>query len=758
MVVLASLFLFLLATFFGALPAKAGQSERPPAEQPRADVEWPSDAQLSPPPAMMTRDEDGRVTVRAARLDTSLRLDGRLDEPVYTNVAPITGFVQIEPRHGAAATEKTDVWLSFDEDNVYVSVRCWQREPRRLVAKEMRRDHSTIWQGDDVVAFIFDTFHDRQNAVAFAVNALGGRMDAQVTNESEWNANWNPVWDVVVVRSDDGWSIEAAIPFASLRYRGGRNQVWGFNIYRTTRWNNEVAFLTPMPRVMGQRALLRISLAATLVGMEAPIRLRNLEVKPYGVADVTAGKVTWQGGLDLRQRVSQNVTADFTLNTDFAQVEADEQQVNLSRFSLFFPEKREFFLENQGLFSFGGVVATGPMAAADDTPILFYSRRIGLQDGHVVPLQMGGRLTGRVSRYSIGVLNIQSDKDSLFGATPANFSVLRLKRDVLRKSSIGVMATGRSSRQGAPGSNFGFGVDGTFSFFDYLAVNTYWARTRTDGMNGHDTSYRLELDYNGDRYGLQLERLVVGNDFNPEVGFLRRSDIRRTFGQFRFSPRPRSVRLIRKTSSTGSFAYLENGAGRVELKDLSGEFAIDFQNADRFSIAYRNTYEFVPRSFRLGSETVVPVDRYEFGGLKLGYTLARQRRVFGGLSLERGSFYSGRKTTLAASQAGLNLSRQMSIEPAYSLNWIEHRGNAFTNHAGGLRFIYTLTTRTFASALVQYSSASHAVTTNVRLRWEYRPGSELFVVYNDEEATGPSPAAAGSHRALIVKISRLLRF
>ena len=347
-------------------------------------------------------------------------------------------------------------------------------------------------------------------------------MDGQVTNESQVNTDWNPVWDLATGTFDGGWVVEAALPFTSLRYGPGRSQTWGLQVRRRSRWRNEISYLNPVPAAFAGRGHFQVSLAAPLTGLEAPPGSHTLEIKPYAVADLTSdltatpvvlNDVGADAGIDLKYGITQNLTADVTVNTDFAQVEADEQQINLTRFSLFFPEKREFFLENQGMFAFGGA-GSGP--SGEDTPILFYSRRIGLHERQEVPIEVGGRLTGRLGKFSLGLLNIQTGDGPSVAAT--NFSVVRLKRDVLRRSSIGAIVTRRSVSTQSVGSNEAYGVDGTFAFYDNLTVNTYWATTNTGGLGEDEVSYRAQLDYAGDRYGVALERLAVGTDFNPEVG------------------------------------------------------------------------------------------------------------------------------------------------------------------------------------------------------------------------------------------------
>ena len=518
------------------------------------------------PPAVIVRDASG-VTVRATRVRQRIDIDGDLDEEVYAQVQSMSDFIQNDPDEGAPATERTEVWLLFDDENVYVVARCWETRPDRIIANEMRRDNTRVVR-DDNIAWSFDTFYDRRNVIMFEVSAVGGRIDAQTTNESQVNLDWNPIWDFSVGRFDGGWTLEAALPFKSLRYRAGGPQVWGFQARRVNRWKNESSYLTPLSAAQGLRGHFRASLAATAVGIDAPPTSRLFEVKPYVIGDLTtnlaptdpAARLTndpnGDAGIDIKVGVTEGLTADFTVNPDFAQVEADEQQINLTRFNLFFPEKREFFLENQGIFGFGGAATSGRQAGGSDMPILFYSRRIGLAGTREVPLRAGARLTGRVGAFTLGAINIQSGDLLADGpATPSltgggtsallapgiNFTVLRAKLDILRRSSVGLLLTGRSDSWVRPRLNETFGADGVFGFYDDVTINMHWAKTRTpgwvvndlpdrQGRRPNDTSYRAQLDYRGDRYGVELEHLLVGDVFYPEMGFVRRRDMRRSYG------------------------------------------------------------------------------------------------------------------------------------------------------------------------------------------------------------------------------------
>jgi len=711
---------------------------------------------------VVSRDVQGRLTLRAERLTGPIRIDGRLDEAVYASVPSISDFIQQEPEEGAAASEKTEVWIFFDRSNMYIVARCWESHEERRVANETRRDNTAIVQNDHF-SFMFDPFFDHRNGVLFTINPLGGRMDIQFVNERQANLDWNPVWQYAVGRFEGGWTFEGAVPFKSLRYRPGPEQVWGFNARRNVRWKNEASYLSRVPASRGAQGIIQSSLAAPLVGVEAPPGSKNLEIKPYAVSELAgdldgtkrlSNDMTGDVGLDVKYGITQNLTADFTYNTDFAQVEADEQQVNLTRFSLFLPEKRDFFLENQGTFAFGGIASAN---SAGDTPVLFYSRNIGLQQGRAVPIQAGARLTGRVGRYSLGLVNIRVDEEPVSQAHAADFSVVRVKRDLFRRSSVGALFTGRSVGVEGTGSNEAYGVDGSFAFFANLFINAFWARTRSEGRAGDDASYRAQLDYAADRYGLQIERLVVGDNFNPEVGFVRRGDMRRSFGQFRFSPRPQSIDAVRKFSAIGSVTHIEDGGGRLETRELDGEFATEFENSDRLFASHTATYEYLPKPFGIAPGVTVPVGGYSFASTRTGFTFGQQRRLSGTVSAEHGTFYSGRKTVVEVTRGRVQVAPQMSIEPTISVNRVRLAEGSFTTSLVGSRVTYTATPMMFVGALVQYNSSSHSVAANVRLRWEYQPGSELFVVLNEQRDSLTRGFPDIRNRAFIVKITRSFR-
>ena len=730
-------------------------------------------------PEVMTRDEAGRATVRAFRLTEELQFDGALDEAVYRSIPPITDFIQQVPVEGAPATEQTEAWILFDDTNVYVSARVHDSAPEsEWVANEMRRDTNQLRQNDTFTAF-FDTFYDRRNGFNFYTNPLGARADQQFTNEGNPNSDWNPVWDVRTGRFDGGWTVEMEIPFKTLRYRSGSPQLWGVQLRRSIRRKNEWTYITRIPISAGggggSAGIFRVSAAATLVGMEPPPSSRTFEVKPYVIGgtttDVNAGtRNDYDGefGLDVKYGITQNLTADLNYNADFAQVEVDEQQVNLTRFSLFFPEKREFFLEGRGIFAFarGGIGGGfgrrgGGSFGGGDSPTIFHSRRIGLEGSTIVPIYGGGRVTGKIGPFDVGALSM-STEDSMDAATEStNFTVVRVKRDILRRSSVGGIVTNRSVSLVGPGSSQAFGADATFAFYENVSLLGYYAKTQTPGNSRQDNSYEGKFEYGGDLYGFSTDYLVVEDNFIPEVGFLRRDNFERTNVIARFSPRVRSSPVVRQLTFEGSIDYFETAdRGTLETRARTFDFNTEFENSDNFGVVVSNNFEYLDTPFEIGPDVTLGGGGYGFTNTTVSYTLGGQRRTSGGLEYTAGQFWNGNIKTLAFTRGRVNLLDQFSIEPNISVNWIDLPEGKFNTTLVSSRFNYAFTPRMFAGALVQYNSSSDVVSANLRLRWEYRPGSELFLVYTEERDTDtltPDRYSELRNRGFVVKINRLFQ-
>lgn len=709
----------------------------------------------------IVRAADG-VTVRAVRLREPLVVDGRLSESVYTTIPAIDGFIQQEPTEGAPASEATEAWIFYDDRNVYVSARCWDSHPEREVLTELRRDQNNITQNESFTV-VFDTFHDRRNGLFFQTNALGALRDQAVVDDA-LNISWNTVWNVRTQRFEQGWTLEMVIPFKSLRYPTSGPQTWGVNFRRVVKWKNEYSYLTPVPRAFGTGAAIgRMGVAGTLVGLETPSQSKNLELKPYAVSTLTTdrraavpfenrGKMN--GGFDFKYGITRGLIADVTVNTDFAQVEEDLQQVNLTRFNLFFPEKRDFFLEGAGIFAFGGVTAGS--GTPGDVPVMFFSRRIGLTNGQDVPVIAGGRVTGRQGAFSVGAVNIQTDAKPAARAVTTNFTALRLKRDVLRRSNVGIIAT-RKAPSGEIGNTL-YGADTNLFLFQNVTANAYFARSDTPGVSKGNDSYRGRFEYAGDRYGVAVDHLLVGEHFDPQVGYVRRNDFRLTSTELRFSPRPKRRDVVRKYTFQGTLDYFTNGEGdTVQNRDWRMLFQTEFQSSDQMSLDYTRSYELLPRNFTIATGVVVPQGGYESQNLRGTYNLGQQRKLSGRIAAGRGSFYDGTRSEISYT-GRVGVVKEFAFEPSLSLNWVDLPFGVFSTKLVSSRFVFTPSARLMVSSLVQFNASARSLTSSVRMRWEYEPGSDLFVVYADGRDTAERGFPDIVNRSLAIKLTKLLRF
>jgi len=719
------------------------------------------------PPAVDFRDGTGKVTLRAVRLAAPLEIDGHLDETIYRETLPIDRFEQQVPTEGAPATETTQAWILFDDENLYFSARMLDSQPERIVANEMRHDSVNIFNGGDSMTLVLDTFYDHRNGVLFQTNPLGAQRE-QAIADGQYNESWNTVWNVKSVRIEGGWSTEMVIPFKSLRFREPGPQTWGINFRRVIRWKNEYAGVTPMPASFGGSGLAQMQMAATLVGLNVPTRTRNLEVKPYVVASSTTdlsgaqpfvNDGTGDLGVDLKYGLSRGLTADVTVNTDFAQIEEDLQQINLTRFSILFPEKRDFFLEGQGIYAFGGrsLAGRGTGGDTDDVPIMFFSRQIGLARGKTIPVIAGGRVTGKTGKYDIAALNIETARSESVGVEPTNFTAVRLRRDILRRSNVGVIATAR--HPGATGGDTGvmMGADASFRLSQNNTLLGYFASTDVPGSTAEATSYRGRFEYAGDRYGLIAEHLMVGAGFVPEVGYTRRENFRRETGSARFSPRLRNNRYMRKLTWQGTFTYdTDADVTRVENRSIDGGFGIEFHSGDTAAVQYTGEYELLPQNFRIAPGVIVPQGGYDNKTIGANYSLASNRLVAGRVALSGGPFYDGTRTETSYS-GRISVMPQFALEPSISLAWVRLPYGDFNARLIASRFTYTPTTRLFVSSLIQFNVDGKTLSSSVRFRWEYRPGSDLFFVYSDGRDTS-KPGSDILNRTVAVKATRLVRF
>ncbi len=722
--------------------------------------------------SVIDRDADGRVSVSATRYDGDVRIDGVLDEAIYQQIAPLTNFIQQIPIEGAPASEKTEAWIYYDDDNIYVAARVYESVPEsEWIANEMRRDTFQL-RTNDSFSVMLDTYLDRRNGSAFLVSPIGGFSDFAITNEGDngrgVNFDWNIVWDSRVGRFDGGWTVEMEIPFRSLRYEPGEEQTWGIQLRRIIRRLNEASYLTEVPISAARgnslvSGMWRISEAGTLHDLRVPARKLNLQVKPYGLGNVTTNRETTpainndasgEAGVDIKFGITNNLTADFTYNTDFAQVEVDERQVNLTRFNQFFPEKREFFLEGRGNFDF-------TQARGLDIPTMFFSRRIGLEQGKIVPIDVGARLTGKIGNYDIGALTINTDAEGLNNIESTSFSVLRIKRDVLSRSSVGVMLTDRSESLVGNGASQLYAVDGAFNFLDDFSFTTYLAKTDSPGLTNDDQSYMTNLAYDADRYGFNAGYLVVENNFNPEIGFKRRNNFKQFSGGTRFSPRPASIDWIRRFNLEATTqSYWSATTDKLETRQHDLSFSTEFETSDIVSISISDQFEMLTRPFRIASGVTLRPGDYDFTSYQASYSFGAQRKASGVLSVRVGDFWSGTNTAIGFGSGRIELSPQLSVEPSYSINKVSLPEGDFRTELSSFRVTYTLSPRMYIGGLVQYDSNADSFSTNFRFRWEWAPGSELFVVYSDDRDTDPFKHPSGlelRNRGFALKVNKLFQ-
>ena len=716
------------------------------------------------PSAKGARASGSEPSVRALRVREAVHVDGLLDEPGWSLAEAASGFRQREPREGEAATEATEVSVLYDDTNLYVGVRALDRRPRDVIARILQRDrvlqagidNQARWAGDDGVAILLDPFQDHRNAFLFATNPNGAEFDALVTDESaSYNADWRGVWRVAARRTAQGWSAEFAIPFRSLRYpSNGGSQPWGFNVERLIRRKSEQTLWSGWSRAEG--GLHRVSRAGHLVGLASLPRSRlNLEVKPYGLVGASRERqddgsvprdTSASLGGDLKWEVRSGLVLDGTVNPDFAQVEADDQIVNLTRFDLFLPEKREFFLENAGVFEFGtrGFFEPPPF-------LLFFSRQIGIkEDEGEVPVMGGVRLSGRAGRQTVGFLGILQDQ--AFGDPRTSFGALRVKRDVGANGFVGAMLTDRRTREG--GETDG-GVDFSLWPTRRLNVTGFAALTSAAGDRERDKAYRLAAEYRTGRFFLQGQHLLVGPDAETGMGFVTRTDIRRSdaFGTWTFRPGRLGLREI-ETFVGG--AWITRTTGEEQDGEAFAGGGVRFESGDSVSAFVTRGFTQLDEAFDLADRVGVPVGRYDLRRLTVFASSSPSRPV--GFSV-MGSLADEWDGTVNSLETAIKVAGGSHLEagPTWTLSHANLPGGAFTAHVLGLRLGWAFSTRLSARAYVQYNSLEDKWITNVRFNFIHRPGSDIYVVFNDDQGEEGAPGRLVS-RGFAVKGTWLVRF
>lgn len=709
-----------------------------------------------------TTARQGEPDVRAERVpaDGRINVDGSLDEPAWAQAIPATGFRQREPFAGEAATEITEVRILYDDETIFVGVNARDRFPNNIISRILERDrvmetgfNGLQFGGDDAVAIIFDPFHDHRNGVIFATNPNGAEFDALLTDEGrEINLDWRGVWSVASARTSEGWVAEFAIPLRTLRYPAESSEPWGFNVYRVIRRKNEEVLWHSWSR--NNEGFERVSRAGHLHGLGNLPRLSaNLEVKPYLLGGQSRELVDGtfddhlerDAGVDVKYEVRPGLLLDVTANTDFAQVEADDEQVNLTRFSLFFPEKRDFFLENAGIFEFGWRSFFEPPPF-----LLFFSRQIGIADEEVAPVIGGARLTGRVGGQTVGFMNIVTDE--AFGEPRTNFGVARLKRDVGASSYIGTMIT---DRRGGGVSNTAAGIDASFWPSSALNVQGFAAATTTSEPGGEGLAYRLGLDYQTDRFGITAGHLGITEGATADLGFVTRTNILRNDAFARFTPRP-DVLGLRKIDLYWNVQAITRTDLVLQDWQVGPAVGPEWSSGDGVTFFYIIGQTVLDESFDISDDVEIPAGTYPLRQLGWFANSSRNRPlVFSSQGMLQwiydGTVHSVMSTLDATPSANL------AVRLGLTRNLVNVPNGSFDADIVSLRLALALSTKLFANALIQYNDQDDELSANVRFNFIHRPGSDLFVVFNERRGT-PGDLWGLDSRAALAKLTYLARF
>jgi hypothetical protein len=741
-------FLSLTRSFIRSLPGRAAATAWLVAA-----VVMPAPAQDAPPSGIDYRSARTDRRLIAARTDEPITIDGVLDEAAWSRAAIADEFLQSEPREGEEASEATEVRVLYDADHLYIGVFARDSDTGSVIVNELEKDFTK--SQTDAFEVVLDTFRDERNGYQFAVNPGGAKWDAQMANEGrESNVDWDGVWTVRTRIADDGWHAEMAIPFKTLKFREADVQTWGINFQRLVRRKNEESFWAPIPRVF---ALDRVSLAGTLENLEGVRPGLNVRLKPYAVASMleARGGRDYDGdvGFDVKYGITSGLTWDFTYNTDFSQVEADEQQINLTRFRLFFPEKRDFFLENSGIFQFGAVNdntgGSRPNRIANDM-IFFFSRRIGLSDeAGAVPILGGTRLSGRAGPFEIGVMDIEQRAADGLNAT--NFLVGRLRYNFLGNSDVGFMINNKEERN-SPHHNRVFGGDVNLRFGQALSLNGYVARSSGPRGGRDNLSSRASFSLLTDRLNASGSITDVQEGFLNELGFVPRPGIRKIFAYVGPIFRPERLRAhIRQINPHIHFEHVTRG-GLVENRYSDYHLPFRFHSGAQIEVGLNTSVEELASGFEIADGITIPAGTHEWEEYTLTARSDASRRVSGTLNLSTGTFYSGDKNTYGVTGA-FRFSERLNTSFSYTHNGITLREGAFTTNLLGLRVNYAFTTSVFVKTFLQYNSESDQWSSNLRFNLIHRPLSDLFLVYNDRR-----DASGGRliDRAMIVKLTYMI--
>jgi hypothetical protein len=702
------------------------------------------------------------------------KIDGRLEDEEWKLAGASGNFIQREPSFGAPSTERTEFKILYDDRKIYFAVWAYDSDPSGITASELKRD-SGLQKGDQIKIKI-DTFNDHRNSFGFYTNPLGAYKDNYAADNGRLvNYDWNAVWECKTSRDERGWYVEIAIPLSQLRFKSSPAEtVWGLNVCRVIIRKQEETYWVPFPREWGAFGFSRVASAGHLLGLEGLRARRQFELVPFVVPQVsrdfdagTATSGSAKYGFDLRLGLTSNVTADLTYRTDFAQVEADQEVVNTTRFSLFFPEKRQFFTESAGIFDFGrgsGVNTQGQDTSSESATAgllgVFYSRRVGLDEGREVPIIGGGKVTGRTGSYTFGLMNVETDRTSYRSTSGAevdvpraNYSALRVKRNVMSQSFIGGVVL---NRQGGARTAFNrtVGVDAGFLLGKATEITGLLAKTFSPDTSGRDLAGALDFSWKNDRFSYGATYLDVGERFNAEMGYIPRTDIRNLSGQAAWTPRPK-WRGVRQLTFAAATDYFENHRGQPDTRTETASFSLAQQNGARFATSVTRDYDMLPYNWTIGPGRTIPTGGYTWDTFKASYSTNSSKRLFGGPSIQLGSYYNGSKRSYKLTLNFLPLG-ELLVETNYTHNTIILPGApAYDTNTLNLRVSYPFSANLFVKGFFQYNDDRRLASLNFLFWYIYRPGSDLYVVFNEGWNTDlPGPQAfAVKNRSLAIKMT-----
>ncbi|HSD67046.1 MAG TPA: DUF5916 domain-containing protein [Vicinamibacteria bacterium] len=663
----------------------------------------------------------GEAVAFASPVAGPISLDGRLDEAAWRGAPSIGGLTQTEPDEGREPTDATEVRIVLDDHGLYFGIRCFDRDPAGIAATKMGRDSEL--EGDDHVMLVLDTFGDRRNGFFFAVNPRGARAEGQISNNGEeLNFDWDGIWDAAARVDDGGWTAEIAIPFKTLRFRK-EVAAWGLNVQRYVARRQETDRWTAARRDVW---ISNLSEAGRLEGLSGARQGRGLDVRPYLSGGEEDGRGEAKLGGDVFKNLAPNLTASLTLNTDFAETEADARQVNLTRFPLFYPEKRSFFLEGAGIYEVAGL----GNGSSDLVP--FYSRRVGLLRGEEVPILAGLKVSGRVDRWNVGFLDAETRRQDDLGLDRQNLLAARVSRNVLRQSFVGALVT-HGDPSGAGGNTLA-GVDArlatsTFRGRENLSLDLYALLTDdgASGRKGH--AWGGKLDYPNDLWDAALSFKEIDRDFHPALGFVSRTGIRKTNAKVDFMPRPGRLG-IRQLFLEASGQYVSDTSGRtLDWMVIASPLGFQTESGEAVRLEWIPQFERLDEPFEIQPGVVIPAGDYHYTAWIAEVETAEHRRWVGEAEVRWGSFYDGDLTRV---ETRLALKPSAHVLVGLEGEWSrgELPDGRFTAKVLAGRLELNFTPNLGWSSLVQYDSDSRELGFQSRLRWRVRPGSDLFVVFN----------------------------